>query len=206
MEAIGNPAKFASRFASDLQNIIGPESNRNIPPKQIVKGIAKFGGKIVPNALLGVIGSIGSMAGAISSSLTQLTQNDEQIRQQRQRTAIQPGNIEQGLTQGASSIGHGFVSGVTGLVNKPKEAYNVKKGKRDLIKGIGKGIVGLFTDPISGVLDAGKNVLIGIQNSADNLLNDQSNSGKSNFKFPKGGIGIRRLFPGLSRFGESLLI
>jgi hypothetical protein len=55
---------------------------------------------------------------------------------------------------GAKAMGMGFVRGITGVVMDPIE-MGKKKGALGVFMGIGKGLVGLVTKPVAGILDGG---------------------------------------------------
>ncbi|KAF7712056.1 Sterol 3-beta-glucosyltransferase [Penicillium ucsense] len=59
-------------------------------------------------------------------------------------------DIQSGFRAAGQELFHGFYDGVTGLVTQPRHGYKLK-GTKGMIKGIGKGLGGVFCKPPAGL-------------------------------------------------------
>lgn len=69
---------------------------------------------------------------------------------------------------GGSAIAKGVFLGVTGVMKKPYEGVK-KDGVKGLVRGVGKGIIGIAANPIGGVLEAASQVTQGIDVLKDDI-------------------------------------
>jgi hypothetical protein len=74
-------------------------------------------------------------------------------------------SARQTLGEGIDSLGSGIMSGLTGVVLEPVAGAR-REGGLGVIKGIGKGILGLVRRPLGGVLDAA----VGVVSSAQKVI------------------------------------
>lgn len=62
-------------------------------------------------------------------------------------------DVGDGILEGASAIGKGFMKGMKGLVSKPVQGAK-QGGMEGAFKGLAKGMMGAVANPVSGALDA----------------------------------------------------
>jgi hypothetical protein len=62
-------------------------------------------------------------------------------------------DVGDGILEGASAIGKGFLKGMKGLVSKPVQGAK-QGGMEGAFKGLAKGMMGAVANPVSGALDA----------------------------------------------------
>jgi hypothetical protein len=70
--------------------------------------------------------------------------------------------------QGMTSMGKGIFDGVTGLVTQPMKGAK-EEGAKGFFKGFGKGIIGIATKPVAGVIDMASKTTEGITSQASSL-------------------------------------
>jgi vacuolar protein sorting-associated protein 13A/C len=63
---------------------------------------------------------------------------------------------------GAKAVGQGFLRGVTGIAMGPVN-LGKERGAIGAFMGIGKGIVGLVTKPVRGILDGGAGAMVALR-------------------------------------------
>ena len=102
---------------------------------------------------------------------------DNDFQQQRAATnRHEVKHVGDGLKQGLKHMGHGLFHGITGIVSEPIKGAKAD-GKIGLLKGMGRGLAGAVTKPVSGVLDFAAKTSEGIQNTAL-LLNPEHSLSK----------------------------
>ncbi len=65
-------------------------------------------------------------------------------------------------------MGKGIFDGVTGLVTQPVKGAK-EEGAKGFFKGFGKGIIGIATKPVAGVIDMASKTTEGITSQASSL-------------------------------------
>ena len=89
----------------------------------------------------------------VNNKLAGLSMDKEYIRERaKARSAVQIGDLADGLVEGSDALAHGLLRGVTGVFLKPVEGAK-KDGIKGFVKGVGKGVIGLATQPVTGVID-----------------------------------------------------
>ena len=75
-------------------------------------------------------------------------------------------NQEKGkvIQRSFQSFGKGLLNGVTGVVMKPVNGLK-KDGAKGFFVGLGKGVGGIITDPVAGIIDAGAGIIDEVKNS-----------------------------------------
>lgn len=66
-------------------------------------------------------------------------------------------HIGQGLVHGVTGLGSELVGGVTGIFSKPIEKSK-KEGAKGFFKGLGSGLIGAISAPVTGILRAGQSI------------------------------------------------
>ena len=74
-------------------------------------------------------------------------------------------NAIEGVYDGVIGGGKEIIGGVTGIFTKPFQGAK-KEGAKGFLKGVGKGVLGLVSSPLTAVLKAGHSVTQGITSTA----------------------------------------
>lgn len=102
----------------------------------------------------------------MSKGLLLITNDGEFINQREQKNNQErPKNVFEGIGLGLKSTFKGVASGISGVVEKPREGA-MKDGLKGFMKGTYKGLSGLVIKPISGALDLFSKTSEGIKNTA----------------------------------------
>lgn len=168
LDIIGNPLNIIRGVRSGSASFISQSKEGMVKgPLEGGKGIVKGVRSLVGQSSAGVFNSVGRLTGTLGRGLAELT-FDEEYQNERQRSSYeQPKNVREGLKKGIKGIGKGLLSGVTGVFTAPvKEAKKSKFKGLGFLKGVGKGVGGLLTKTIGGVVDGVTKVAEGAQNRA----------------------------------------
>jgi hypothetical protein len=79
-------------------------------------------------------------------------------------------HIGQGLVHGVTGFGSEIVGGVTGIFSKPLEKTK-KEGAKGFFKGLGSGLIGAISAPVTGILRAGQSITSGAAGTAHYIGN-----------------------------------
>ena len=92
-----------------------------------------------------------------------------------------PKNAVSGMYYGARTFGSDLYNGVTGVVVDPYRGAK-QGGAKGMIKGVGKGIIGLFFKPIAGTCSLIQYTSNGILNTPGTIVRGARNMGKKKHK------------------------
>ncbi|KAG0313845.1 hypothetical protein BGZ97_009846 [Linnemannia gamsii] len=176
IEFLGNPVGLFNNLSSGVVDFFYEPYQGFIMadrPQEIGLGIARGTSSLLKKTVFGFSDSLAKISGSVGKGLSAATMDktfQERRRMGSQRNA--PKHALSGLSQGASSLAKGVVSGVTGIVEQPLQGAQ-SGGVEGFFKGVGKGLVGAVTKPLVGVFDFTTNVTSGIRNTTTVFDKDQ---------------------------------
>jgi len=193
-DMIGNPMGLIDKLGTGVFEFF------NEPRKGLLKGPGAFAtgvGKGVKSLVSGVVsggfGSVSRITGSLYSVVRQVG-GDENSYERINRNDTAAYGIYHGLKGGLQDLGEG----VAGLFTKPFRGAKAG-GVTGFFKGMGSGLLGLATAPLSAVLRVGTSVTSGIANSAT-LLRTGKIQQKGRVRFPRP-FGARKV---LEPYNEEL--
>lgn len=193
-DMIGNPMGLIDKLGTGVFEFF------NEPRKGLLKGPGAFAtgvGKGVKSLVSGVVsggfGSVSRITGSLYSVVRQVG-GDENSYERINRNDTAAYGIYRGLKGGLQDLGEG----VAGLFTKPFRGAKAG-GVTGFFKGMGSGLLGLATAPLSAVLRVGTSVTSGIANSAT-LLRTGKIQQKGRVRFPRP-FGARKV---LEPYNEEL--
>lgn len=150
-------------------------------PSGVFFGMYYGSASLIKNITAGTVNSITKLAASVARNLDRLTLDAEHLeRTERIRTAFRPHSITNGLSQGLTSFGINLLGAVGGISNSIRQA----KSSVEVFTGLGKGIIGVVTKPISGAAEllalTGQGVLHTVGYNAMPVPRDFSTSNGSN--------------------------
>ncbi len=165
---LGNPVGLFNNISSGITDIFYEPYQGLIMsdrPEDLGMGLARGAASFMKKSVYGVSDSVSKFTGAMSKGLAAATL-DKQFQDRRRitRARNRPKHALYGVTAGANSLLTSIGSGVGGLFSKPLEGAE-REGFEGFFKGIGKGVIGVATKPVIGVLDLASNVSEGIRNT-----------------------------------------
>lgn len=165
---LGNPVGLFNNISSGIADVFYEPYQGLIMsdrPEDLGLGVARGAASFVKKSVFGVTDSFSKFTGAMSKGLAAATLDKQyQDRRRITRARNRPKHALYGFTTGANSFITSVASGVGGVVRKPLEGAE-QEGALGFFKGVGKGMLGLGTKPIIGVLDAASNAAEGIRNT-----------------------------------------
>lgn len=134
VDFLGNPFGLASDLTDAMNGLIFERS---------VKSLVK-------NVTHGLSNSTAKLTESISDGLGRVVLDEQAIEARQKMLEVPSGS--NALITGISGLGFGVYSGVKGLFTDTYDGAQAD-GLQGVISGLGKGIVGLVTKPVIGVLD-----------------------------------------------------
>jgi len=123
-----------------------------------------------------VLHGVSGLFGAASARVASLSADS--TFQARRAAARAPANararvggVSDGLRDGTEALARGVFNGLRGVVSKPLDGAR-SRGVRGFVTGVGKGLVGVAVQPVSGVLDLAAATAEGVRASAEALTAD----------------------------------
>lgn len=117
-----------------------------------VQVIAEGAGVIAKNTMAGLFGGVNNTTGSIAGVFSLMSGDKEFMKERGLQRRKKAKNVLQGFEQGFSSLVKGITAGIGGVVILPYKEVTKPDGGGFLL-GMAKGLSGLVTKPISGILD-----------------------------------------------------
>ncbi|PIK40599.1 putative vacuolar protein sorting-associated protein 13B isoform X1 [Apostichopus japonicus] len=163
LEILGNPAGLLRSVSSGLADtILLPYEGLIRGPTAFISGVAGGLSSLVWQVTAGALTSVTTFATSVSRNLDRLSlDQDHLVRQETARRRIPHGPTE-GITQGLSHFGISLLGAIAGIADQPirgfQRAGNAGEGyrgdqAREVISGLGKGLVGAVVKPIGGAAE-----------------------------------------------------
>ncbi|KAL9658375.1 hypothetical protein ABK040_015695 [Willaertia magna] len=165
LDIIGNPIGLFSDIGTGVVDFFyEPASAITKSPDEFASGLAKGSMSLLKNSVHGIGNFASKITGNVGNSLAFLTFDKEYNQQRDKHSTQKPKDIKEGITSGAKSLFRGFVGGATGIVTQPIKGFQ-EESVGGLIKGVGKGIIGIPLKPVGGIIDLATRTVEGISNS-----------------------------------------
>ena len=176
-DLIGNPIGLIDTLGSGVVEFFSaPVKGALKGPKGFASGVSKGMRSLVGNVVSGAFGSVSRITGSLHGVVKQVSGADvEDINQ----SDSMGGTILGGFKGAGSDI----AQGVTGIFTKPWKGAK-QEGAKGFVKGIGKGLWGALTSPVTAVLRVGAGLTSGVA-QAGTLLAKGKISVKGRNRFPR---------------------
>lgn len=177
LEIFGSPVTLVRSFGRGLRDFFSiPYEGITRSPTLFIWGLGQGSTSLVRNIASGTIRSVTSFTSSLSRNLEQLSMDQRHVQElQQYRSHYQSrqqsgGSLATGLLGGITTFGHSLVSAVTGMVEQPLQEVERRRVSssedshqdtqpgiggtaKDIITGIGKGVVGVVTKPVGGAME-----------------------------------------------------
>jgi hypothetical protein len=123
-------------------------------PWALSKGILGGATSFAKHTSMAALQSISGFSYSISQTVEQLVLPPDQLKKKHYTRPI---HFASGVTSGLGSLGSSVVGAATGIVTTPLSIYQEKRrhgqevGVRDVVGGVGKGLVGIVARPVAGI-------------------------------------------------------
>lgn len=165
---LGNPVGLFNTVSSGVADIFYEPYQGLVMtdrPQDLGLGIAKGASSFVKKSVFGFSDSMAKFTGSISKGLAAASMDKEfQAQRRMTKSRNRPKHALYGITSGGSAFASSLASGIGGLARHPMEGVE-KEGALGLVKGIGKGVLGLATKPALGAFDLASNLAEGVRNT-----------------------------------------
>ncbi|XP_077211040.1 calcium-dependent lipid-binding family protein isoform X2 [Tasmannia lanceolata] len=152
MTALGNtehmPVRINQRFREDLcmrQSALISAAISNIQKDLLSQPLQLLSG-------VDILGNASSALGHMSKGVAALSMDKKFIQSRKRQESKGVEDIGDVIREGGGALAKGFFRGVTGILTKPLEGAKTS-GVEGFVQGVGKGIIGVAAQPVSGVLD-----------------------------------------------------
>ncbi|KFB38642.1 AGAP003489-PA-like protein [Anopheles sinensis] len=150
LEILGSPSGLARSVTSGLRDFVSlPVQGLFRGPWGFLVGVTQGSASLIRNITAGTVNSVTKLAQSVSRNLDRLTLDSEHVQRTDALRRRRPQGMTDGFTQGLTGLGISLLGAVGGLAHHPLQATN----PFGVVTGMGKGIVGAFTKPISGAAE-----------------------------------------------------
>lgn len=150
LEILGSPSGLARSFSTGLKDFVSlPFHGLFSGPWGFLLGVTQGSASLLKNITAGTINSVTKLAASFARNLDRLTLDDEHLRRTEALRRIRPNGMADGIAQGLTAFGISLLGAVGGLAHHPMQANS----PLELMTGVGKGIVGAVTKPISAAAE-----------------------------------------------------
>lgn len=165
---LGNPVGLFQNVSSGVTDIFYEPYKGLVMtdrPQDLGIGIAKGASSFVKKSVFGFSDSMAKFTGSMSKGLAAATLDKEfQDSRRMKRSRNRPKHALYGITSGGNAFAESLASGIGGLARHPLQGAE-KEGALGLVKGIGKGLLGVPTKAAIGAFDLASNMAEGVRNT-----------------------------------------
>ncbi|XP_008205594.1 vacuolar protein sorting-associated protein 13B isoform X1 [Nasonia vitripennis] len=155
LEILGSPGGLAQALGSGLKDFISmPFQGLLQGPWGFLVGITHGSASLVKHITAGTVNSVTKLASSVARNLDRLTLDDEHLQRQEESRRMRPQGVAQGLYQGLTGLGMSLLAAVAGIAHHPlQQVWSGETSTRGLVTGVGLGLVGVVTKPLSGAAE-----------------------------------------------------
>ncbi|XP_044002415.1 vacuolar protein sorting-associated protein 13B [Aphidius gifuensis] len=155
LEILGSPGSFAQALGSGLKDFVAlPFQGLLQGPWGFIVGITHGSASLMKNITAGTVNSLTKLASSVARNLDRLTLDEEHLQRQEESRRIRPQGMTQGLYQGLTGFGISILAAVAGIAHHPLQNFlSGQVSTSGLVTGIGVGLVGVVTKPLSGAAE-----------------------------------------------------
>ncbi|XP_037025669.1 vacuolar protein sorting-associated protein 13B isoform X2 [Bradysia coprophila] len=150
LEILGSPGGLARSVSTGLRDFVSmPVQGLLRGPWGFFVGITHGSASLLRNITAGTVNSVTKLAASVARNLDRLSLDDEHLQRTEALRRSRPQGITHGFAQGLTGLGISLLGAVGGLARHTLEATS----SVGVVTGLGRGIVGAVTKPISGAAE-----------------------------------------------------
>ncbi|XP_076295219.1 vacuolar protein sorting 13B isoform X2 [Lasioglossum baleicum] len=155
LEILGSPGSLAQALGSGLRDFISlPFQGLLQGPWGFIVGITHGSASLMRHVTAGTLNSVTKLASSVARNLDRLTLDEEHLQRQEESRRMRPQGMAQGLYQGLTGLGMSVLGAVAGLAHHPlQQVLSGEITTKSLVTGVGLGLVGVVTKPLSGAAE-----------------------------------------------------
>jgi len=169
IEVIGNPVETVTNISSGFEDLFyEPAYGATRGPREFMKGVGKGVGSLSQKVTGSAFGIPAQVLGSFGKGMNEITldtrfQNERRKLRRQQLQKYRTLNVKRGFETGGQSLKLGIKEGFLGVGEQIKKGSKEAGGK-GAAAGFFKGITGLVTKPMVGILDFASQVTGGFAN------------------------------------------
>lgn len=145
-----SPSGLARSVSTGLWDFVSlPVQGLFRGPWGFLLGLTHGSASLLKNVTAGTVNSVTKLAASFARNLDRLTLDDEHLQRTEALRRSRPQGITDGFTQGLTGFGINLLGAVGGIARHALEA----KSSVEVFTGLGRGLVGVVTKPISGAAE-----------------------------------------------------
>ncbi|XP_076376736.1 vacuolar protein sorting 13B isoform X1 [Megalopta genalis] len=155
LEILGSPGSLAQALGSGLRDFISlPFQGLLQGPWGFIVGITHGSASLMRHVTAGTLNSVTKLASSVARNLDRLTLDEEHLQRQEESRRMKPQGMAQGLYQGLTGLGMSVLAAVAGIAHHPlQQVLSGEITTKSLVTGVGLGLVGVVTKPLSGAAE-----------------------------------------------------
>ncbi|XP_030768330.1 vacuolar protein sorting-associated protein 13B-like isoform X2 [Sitophilus oryzae] len=155
LELLGSPGGLARAMGTGLRDFVSlPYRGLVQGPMAFLKGITTGSASLMRHVTAGTLQSVTKLASSVARNLDRLTLDEEHQKRAEEQRRQRPMGVAQGFMQGLTNFGISLLGAVGGIAHHPLQSVMSEGASpRSLVAGVGLGIVGVFTKPLSGAAE-----------------------------------------------------
>nr|XP_031825790.1 vacuolar protein sorting-associated protein 13B isoform X2 [Nomia melanderi] len=155
LEILGSPGSLAQALGSGLRDFISlPLQGLLQGPWGFIVGITHGSASLMRHVTAGTLNSVTKLASSVARNLDRLTLDEEHLQRQEESRRMRPQGMAQGLYQGLTGLGMSVLAAVAGIAHHPlQQVWSGEMTTKSLVTGVGLGLVGVVTKPLSGAAE-----------------------------------------------------
>ncbi|XP_066581689.1 intermembrane lipid transfer protein VPS13B isoform X2 [Prorops nasuta] len=155
LEILGSPGGLAQALGSGLRDFVSlPFQGLLQGPWGFIVGITHGSASLMKHITAGTVNSVTKLASSVARNLDRLTLDEEHLQRQEESRRVRPQGMAQGLYQGLTGLGMSVLGAVAGLAHHPlQQVWSGATTTKGLVTGVGLGLVGVVTKPLSGAAE-----------------------------------------------------
>ncbi|CDW52391.1 Vacuolar protein sorting associated protein 13A [Trichuris trichiura] len=153
LDVLGNPFGLIRDLSTGVEQFFyEPIQGAIEGPEEFAEGLVVGVRSLFGHALGGTAGAVSRITGTLGKGIAALTMDADYQKRRQEMMNKRPADLTSGIARGGTGAIMGVVDGVTGVFVKPIEGAR-EEGAIGFAKGLGKGLIGMVTRPVSGVVD-----------------------------------------------------
>lgn len=167
LEVLGNPTGLLRSFGAGVYDLFAlPLASLDKGRGGVVKGVAAGWKSLFTHVSEAALHSVSGIAGTLSRNLDRVSYDEAQVRE-REAARRRHAGLSASVAAGFRVLSSDVLSAAVGVVSDPfKVAAASGWGVTSFVKGMGRGLLGAVTKPVSGALDLVSQTSTGILNSS----------------------------------------
>ncbi|XP_063236346.1 intermembrane lipid transfer protein VPS13B [Bacillus rossius redtenbacheri] len=167
LELIGSPGGLARTVGSGLRDFVYlPYRGMLQGPRGFLAGVTHGSASLVKHVTAGTLSSVTKLAASFARNVDRLSLDGEHLQRTEELRRRRPQGVADGLAQGLTGLGISLLGAIGGIAHHPLQSMlSEGASPRGLAAGVGRGLVGAVTKPLSGAAEllalAGQGLLHG---------------------------------------------